>query len=129
MSFLIQNCIIGSIFVIFDTKSYRVKISCPRLFNQVFLNCIFSEALGSVVVYMTKQYIMHENSNRLKQATFKNRPRQSHVSPWVTVPAYNHTRLTPSELLMEFFIFPRRLMNFERFQILLDKAIIKVGRF
>ena len=72
---------------------------------------------------------MHENSNRLKEDTFKTRARQNHVTPWVSVHAKQYTRLVPSQLLMEFFTFKHRFMDFKRYQIKLDQAIHKIGRF
>ena len=78
---------------------------------------------------MTTQYIMHKDANRLKEEPFKSKFRQDHVSPWVSVATNHYTRLVPSQILMEFLIFPRRQMNFERYQTMLDKAIRKIGKF
>ena len=84
--------------------------------------------MGAIVVYMTKRYIVHEDANRLEQDSFKNRLKNSHVSPWLSVNAYQFTRANPAQLLMEFFIFKKRFMNFERYQTWLDRAISKIGR-
>lgn len=72
---------------------------------------------------------MHENSNRLKEDKFKTRARQNHVAPWVSVDAKQYNRLVLSQLLMEFFDFNHRFMDFARYQIKLDQAIHKIGRF
>ena len=84
--------------------------------------------MGSAIVYMTKRQIMHKDQKRLKKE-FKNRPTIEHVGPWVSMEAKNHSRLVPPVLCTEFFLFPYRRMNFERFHKMLDVAIQKLGRF
>lgn len=94
-------------------------------FDEIF----FSELLSSLIVYMTKRYIMRGDSNRIKNDSFKNRPKEDLVAPWKAVKAKNHIRLNDPQLCIEFFIFESRWCNFERYQKMLDKAITKIGPF
>lgn len=81
-----------------DEFPYVIIIDCEYTkllyFDQYFFNIIFSELLGSLTVFMTQEYVMHENAKRRKQDSFKNRPFKQYVSPWGTVKAKNYIRLT-----------------------------------
>ena len=81
------------------------------------------------IAYMFKRTIMHVNSARIKEDRFKNKPKENHSWPWVSLEARNFSRLVIPVLATEFFIFPRRLCDFARFHDMLDEAISKIGRF
>ena len=85
--------------------------------------------MSAILVYMTKQYIIHKDSNRLKEPAFKNRPTEEHVSPYVTVKARQYIRMNDPQMCTEFFIFESRHCDFERFKTMVNKAIEKIGWF
>lgn len=85
--------------------------------------------MTSILIYMTKQQIFHKNANRLKEDSFKNRPREEHVPPFITVKAKQHIRLNDPQLCIEFFTFPSRFCDFQRYHLILNRAIEKLGRF
>ena len=85
--------------------------------------------LSSCIVYMTQQYIVRIDSNRLKDGDLKNRPTENHVGVWCTVKAKQYIRLIDPVLCTLFFIFDSRFCEFEMFHHMLDRAIEKLGRF
>ena len=85
--------------------------------------------MTSVIIYMTQEHIVHVDSKRLKAVPYKNYPFTNYVSPWGAMKAKNHIRLTSAVLCVEFFIFPNRFLDFQRFHRWLDRAIDKLGQF
>ena len=84
----------------------------------------------SLFEYMTKRTILRDESNQLKKYKKKhpNLKVEPHFGPWRSVTSQVHLRLKDVQWCIEFFTFPNKRCNFERFIKKLNTAITKIGR-
>ena len=108
----------------------KINIAKNRLLKcaNAILKLIFSKMLISMISYMTGREIMCKHSNRIKLDAYKNRPKKDHYGRWLSVKTRNKLRLTDVVVLIRFFCFETRDLNFAPFIKQLDKAISQLGR-
>ena len=77
---------------------------------------------------MTGREIMCKNSNRIKLDAYVNRPKTDHYGRWTSFQTKNKLRVTDAQLLIRFFCFDTRNLDFSTFIEKLNQAISQVGR-
>lgn len=85
--------------------------------------------MKSLVEYMVGRELMLSDGHRIRSKLYVPKRMEFHYGDWVSVETKNHTRLTSAQLLMRFFIYPYRLMDFEEMLGKLNLAIEKLGSF
>ena len=82
-----------------------------------------------MISYWTGRDVMYENSNRLKSESFKNRPQITHYGKWISVKSNRKNRLIVPQILIRFFCFDTKDLDFRPFIGQLNIAIGQLGRF
>ena len=77
---------------------------------------------------MTGREIMCKNSNRIKLDAYVKRPKTDHSGRWTSFATKNKLRLTDAQLLIRFFCFDTRNLDFSKFIEMLNQAINQIGR-
>ena len=74
---------------------------------------------------------MRKDSNQIKDLRRKYKPEtlkeEMHCGEWLSVKSWKKNRLIDSQILIEFFHYPNRLLNFGRYIASLNTAIEKLG--
>ena len=78
-------------------------------------------------MHTTGREVILKDGNTIKQEQYKNREVQEHFGIWGSVKTRKKSRLIISQILIQFFLFERRKLDFRWLTQEIDSAIDRLG--